>query len=150
MRRHWNYALYLMRHKWYVWQECRKVGAPLWNALIHDGSKFLPDEWLPFARCYYAPDGRSRFQPDGPFAVAQMRHRQRNKHHWQAWVYIDDCGAVEALPIPEAFRREMIADWRAAARSSGKTDLLGWYRGCRETMILHSETRSWIDRELGY
>lgn len=150
MRRHLAALRYLVRHKWYVWLECRKLAVPLWIALLHDWDKLLPDEWFPYARTLYAPDGTFRPQPNPGFDQAKMTHQHRNKHHWQFWVYIGDCGEITCLPIPDVFRREMLADWRGAAKSMGKPDLLGWYADCRETMRFHPETRAWIEQQLGY
>jgi hypothetical protein len=82
-----------------------------------------------------------------PIAV---EHHRRNKHHWEYWVDISDCGEIDALPIPDVYRREMLADWRGAGKSMGKPDLLGWYTKCRATMIFHPETRSWLEDQLGY
>jgi hypothetical protein len=50
---HWRYAKYVARHKWYVFRECLRLGVPLHQALLHDWSKFLPGEWLPYARYFY-------------------------------------------------------------------------------------------------
>ena len=79
-----------------------------------------------------------------------MIHQRRNKHHWQFWVYINDCGEIECLLIPDVYRRELLADWRGAAISMGKPDILGWYASCHATMLFHPETRAWLEEQLGY
>ena len=53
--RHLNYLKYVLRHKWFVLLASIRIGAPLWGAIIHDLSKFRPSEWIPYARCFYAP-----------------------------------------------------------------------------------------------
>jgi hypothetical protein len=141
---------YLLRHKWYVLVECRKLRVPLWIAILHDWDKLLPDEWFPYARAMYAPDGTRRNDITPAFIYAKMTHIRRNKHHWQYYVFVDDCGEIECLPIPDVYRREMLADWRGAAISMGKPDLLGWYTECRDTMLFHPETRAWLEAQLGY
>ncbi len=53
MKKHWLYGKYLARHKWFVLQAGRKTGAPLFCLLIHDWSKFLPNEWNAYATKFY-------------------------------------------------------------------------------------------------
>ena len=150
MRRHLANLRYLLRHKWYVFIECRKLGVPLWIAILHDWDKLLPGVWFPYARSFFAPNGTFRVDISPAYTQAKMRHNRRNKHHWQFWIYIDDCGEIECFPIPDVYRREMLADWRGAAISAGKPDLLRWYTSCRDTMHFHPETRDWLEQQLGY
>jgi SAM-dependent methyltransferase len=150
MRRHLYYVVYQLRHKWFVFRECLRIGVPLWIALAHDWTKFLPDEWLPNARAHYKPDGSRQYMPDAAYSRARLLHHNRNKHHYQFWVLTWENGTRECLPMPDAFRREMLADWRGAARSVNKPDLLGWYTENRDNFLLHPETRAWLESELGY
>ena len=147
MRHHLIALRYWLLHKRYVFVECRALKVPLWIALTHDWDKLLPTLWFPYVRMRTAAD-----KPDAEmaFRLARMKHHRRNKHHWEYWVDISDCGEIEALPMPDVYRREMLADWRGAGKSMGKPDLLGWYSECRSTMIFHPETRSWLDAQLGY
>ena len=151
MKRHWQYFRYVMRHKLYVFQECRKIGVPILMAILHDWDKFLPDEWIPYAECFYAPDGTKQYKESAAFTSAWNLHQKRNKHHWQFWLITWDRGETEALPMPDVFRREMLADWRGAGRAiNGKDDTIGWYTKQRDKMILHPDTRAWIESQLGY
>lgn len=152
MKRHWSYLKYVLRHKWYVFQECLKLGVPLWIAILHDWDKFLPDEWLPYARCFYAPDGSKQYQEDASFTVAWNLHQKRNKHHWQWWVIMFDRGEFETIAIPDVYRREMLADWRGAGKAimGIKADTRAWYSTNKDKMKLHPETRSWIEEQLGF
>lgn len=90
MRRHWQYLKYVLRHKWFVFRACLQLGVPLWIAIVHDWDKFLPDEWLPYARTFYAPDGTKQYQESVDFARAWMKHQHRNPHHWQYWCSVDN------------------------------------------------------------
>jgi len=55
-----------------------------------------------------------------------------------------------ALPMPDKARREMLADWRGAGRAiTGKDNTPEWYRDNKDKMILHPDTREWIERALG-
>jgi hypothetical protein len=98
MRRHLAYLQYVLRHKWYVLNAGWSLGIPL-LALLHDNSKFLRDEWGPYARHFYNPDGskRTHLQKDGfytddpgdaAFERAWLTHIRRNKHHPQYWVTV--------------------------------------------------------------
>lgn len=53
MRKHWQYLKYIIRHKWYVFLACRKLKVPLWQSIIHDWSKFLPNEWFAFVHYFH-------------------------------------------------------------------------------------------------
>ncbi len=148
--RHRAYGRYVLRHKWFVLLECARLDLPLWRALIHDWDKFLPDEWFAYAKTFWTEDGEAQYAPSDAFTRAWNLHQKRNKHHWQFWLITWDHGGTEALPMPDVFRREMLADWRGAGRALGKPDTLAWYTANRDKMILHDETRQWIDDQLGY
>lgn len=148
MRRHLKYLSYVLRHKWFVLVECLRLGVPVWVALLHDWTKFLPGEWFPYARTFYAPDGTSQYVESRAFTVAWNHHQKRNRHHWQYWMITWDRGETECLPMPDICRREMLADWRGAGRALGKSDTAGWYMANRGKMKLHPETRAWIEEQL--
>ncbi|RMG93170.1 MAG: hypothetical protein D6706_15880 [Chloroflexi bacterium] len=160
--KHWKYLQYVLRHKWYVFVECRKLGLPLWVGLLHDWSKFLPDEWIPYANYFYGSEvGISRgrdetgyYKPgesgDDAFDLAWLKHQHRNPHHWQYWVLIQDDEDTRVLPMPDRYRKEMLADWRGAGRAQGsKISTKEWYLKHRDKMILHPDTRHWIESQLG-
>jgi hypothetical protein len=52
------------------------------------------------------------------------------------------------FPMPEDARREMLADWMGAGRALGFTDTKGWYERNKGNMLLHPETRAWVERTL--
>ena len=53
-----------------------------------------------------------------------------------------------ALPMPDRYRREMLADWLGAGRAYGNPDTAGWYQDHKDGILLHPETRAWVEREL--
>lgn len=196
---HLRYARYVLRHKWFVWREGRKLGLGVWQLLIHDWSKFLPSEWLPYARYFYGKPGEAGRQE---FDLAWLLHQKRNPHHWQFWVLLEDnpekewtvqanqpefgpywlayrneplarfetpsgedtsdaayrlVGIAEAalargepavLPMPDRYRREMLADWRGAGLAQGNPNTERWYLAKRKLLRLHPETRRWIEQQL--
>lgn len=163
MRRHLAYLKYVLRHKWYVLLAGLKLGVPLWMLIFHDWDKFLPDEWFPYARYFYLPDGRSRYEAakengyykptttdDESFDFAWLLHQKRNKHHWQWWMLPEDNGGMKILPMPDLYRREMLADWRGAGKAQGYGDNTHqWYLSNKEKMSLHPDTQRWIEEQLG-
>jgi len=98
-----RYLWQLLRHKWFVFVESCKLGIPLLG-IIHDWSKFLPSEFIPYARYFYgnykdareiwkflpAYGGPTKEDVDAAFDVAWNLHQKRNKHHWQWWILMND------------------------------------------------------------
>jgi len=156
IRRHLSYLSYVVRHKWYVFVAACKLGIP-WRGLVHDLSKFRPDEWFPYARFFYEEDGSRKqrrnstgyYKPtdtgDTAFDFAWLLHQKRNQHHWQWWVLPEDEGGVKVMPMSSEAAREMVADWRGAGRAQGKPDTLAWYQANKDKMQLHPVTREYVE-----
>jgi hypothetical protein len=109
MKAHWKYLKYVLRHKWFVFLECLKLGVPLWIAITHDWDKFMPDEWFAFVNHFYGEKIR-----DGNWSVTDLKtgqsipkmidppdvqeawdqalnlHYNRNRHHWQFYLFRPD------------------------------------------------------------
>lgn len=156
---HLQYARYVIRHKYFVMQEGIKLGVSLYQLIIHDWHKMTPGEWFPYVETFYGEKPSPRRKDGGydpnavsdAFDLAWLRHQKRGKHHWQYWCLPKDDGTLKVLAMPDKYRREMLADWRGAGRAiSGSDDCLGWYDVNRDKMCLHSETRAWIERQLGW
>lgn len=147
---HLQYLKYLIRHKWFVLVECYHSGAP-WLGVIHDLSKFSPSEWHPYVLSFY---GRWKYSERptwlvDAFDVAWLHHQKHNKHHWQYWILVQDEDEDKILPIPDKYRREMLADWRGASRAiTNKDDTKDWYLNNRHKIKLHPETQAWIESQL--
>ncbi len=80
------YLRYVLRHKWYVWQEGRRLRVPVLMLLVHDWTKFLPVEWTAYVNAFYAKDGSGHYKPDPSFFLAWNHHQKYNRHHWQHWL----------------------------------------------------------------
>jgi hypothetical protein len=148
LKAHFRYLVYILHHKWVVLLEGMKLNVPLWRLIIHDWTKFLPDEWFGYVRGYYAPDGTSRHKPSLESDRARLLHHRRNPHHWEYWVLVRENGKIDPLPMPEVLRREMLADWRGADRALRRGDLVEWYYQNRENIRLNVETRFWLEEHL--
>jgi len=151
-----KYLWVVLRHKWFVFHECCKLGIP-WLGIIHDLSKFLPSEFVPYARYFYGPWAKDEQKPkmvQYRFDVAWLHHQHRNRHHWQRWMMTLDSARKGAkhfpMPMPDRYRREMLADWRGAGRAYGNANTPGWYAEHRMEISLHPATREWVDAQLGY
>jgi hypothetical protein len=140
---HRRYLVYIARHKWFVLLAGLRVSVPLWRLLVHDWSKFSPAEWLPYARYFYGYErGKQPPVAKSAFDRAWLHHQHLNPHHHQHWVLREDSGATKALPMPEHYVREMVADWMGAGRAiTGRWEVHSWYAKNAEKMVLHPGTR---------
>lgn len=165
---HVKYLRYVVLHKWYVFLECLKYGL-LWRGLVHDLSKFSLDEWLPYAYYFYGDEKKKNQEwfmltakygvfeatPYGEhyedkFNIAWNHHQKRNDHHWQYWLLTEDSGRELVMPMSDAARREMLADWRGAGKAiTGRDNTAEWYLENMGTIKLREETRQWVENELG-
>lgn len=150
MKRYASYLKAVLRHKWFVFFECIRLGVPLWAALIHDWDKFLPGTFISYAKSFYDPVGAKRYSPDPAFNLVWNFHQKINKHHWQYWVLIMDKGDIVPLPMPDRHRREMLADWIGAGKAYGNPNTRAWYLERREMFKKYfaPETLEWFDQQL--
>lgn len=146
MKRHISYLKYIIRHKWYVFKACVKLGVPF-RGITHDLSKFRPCEWFAYAKTFYAEDGTGRFMWSGDFDFAWLMHQKVNKHHWQYWLLLNDDGRFTSFEIPEPIVREMVADWSGAGEAiKGESNPTEWYYENRSKIILHEKTRKLVEK----
>jgi hypothetical protein len=159
--KHLRYLRYVVLHRWFVTVECFRRGL-YWRGLVHDLSKFLASEWFAYAEHFHGRyacqwrDATGYYKPtttgDEAFDLAWCFHQNRNDHHWQWWVTIEDgSGAAIPLPMSRAARLEMVCDWVGASRAQGHGGLFGpagvgaWYAKHRGKIFLHPETREWVE-----
>jgi len=165
--KHFRYLWYVLRHKWYCFLECCKLGMPL-VGITHDLSKFRPSEWFGYVEKFYGDkekQNRRQFDlasdygglhemipwgllPDDQFKLAWLHHQRRNPHHWQYWVYRKDEGEVFPVPMPRRYLKEMVADWRAMGRTFDGA--AAWYEKNRDKILLREEDRAVVEEMIGY
>jgi len=200
-----QYLSYVLRHKWYVFWECLKLGIP-WRGLVHDLSKFRRDEWKPYVDYFHRRKvypvratntgyKRPDYTGDMAFERAWFLHCSRHDHHWEWWLrtapktlwsigsydqtkpdviqhpeygdfWLDRAyygeehrrlmaleaalkSGVEPMPMSDKACREMLADWRGAGKAQGHPHTKVWYEQNRDKLILHPDTRAWIEEQLG-
>ena len=138
MSKHLKYAWYLIQHKFWVIVYGVKLKVSCGRIIFHDMSKFLPDEWFPYANHFYG-SGDSRFE------IAWLKHFIRNDHHWDHWCYYyASKDAAESFPMSESAVREMIADWMSVGKIKGN-NVIDWYEQNRGRMNLHRDTRTLVE-----
>ena len=156
INKHGRYLWYVLRHKWYVLCESWRMGI-VRQGLMHDWDKLSWRQWGPRADSLER-GGRHLQDDNGYFAsgkipnelgLAWLRHWHGSPHHWQWWVMVLDDGQTKVLPMTDRYRREMLADWLAVSRTADRLDMLPWYEKHRDRMLLHPETREWVERQLG-
>jgi hypothetical protein len=150
--KHFHYARYVALHKYYVFVGCRRLGVGMVQSLIHDWSKLLPVEWIPYTNHFYgaAPIQRDATgyydasKQDEAFVYAWLHHQHLNKHHWQHWMLKQDDGSYRLLEMPERYVREMVGDWFGAGMTqsiiekwSHKPNPKKWYERNRDKIKLH-------------
>jgi hypothetical protein len=129
----------ILKHKAYVFRAGRWTGAPMWNLIIHDWSKFTPSELPYYAARFHSPNWNA-----DEFAKAWQHHLANNPHHWESW---------KGTLMPEPYVREMIADWFGASRAySGawpkSEDEWEWLNQNYHRMNLHPTTMRLIETVL--
>jgi hypothetical protein len=136
----------LFVHKALVFREGRKLGVPLGQLLAHDLSKLSRGEYIPSVRFKYAPQPLSA-EDEAACDAGRELHWRRNGHHPEHWLGSGAGGQPRPIEMPDRFRREMLADWRAVGRMK-RLRTRPWYEGSFDASILHPATRAWIEQEI--
>ena len=141
-----KYIWLTVKHKWFVLLAGLKTKAPLWRLVIHDWSKFTPSEAPHYGRQFFGAGD----DPLG-FSRAWNHHQKTNPHHLEYWVMASghERGGFpdgSALPMPEHFVREMVADWLGACRAyegawPSSFETWAWWQKNFARLNLHPETR---------
>lgn len=126
---------------------------------LHDQSKFRPDEYDAYDNYFYN-GGYSTKEGKAAFERAFMHHKNRNPHHWQYWILIDDDGIPNprALEMDDVYILEMICDWwsfswrkfldNGAKDIKDLYEIYNWYDDHKKTMILGEETKEKVEKLL--
>lgn len=146
MGKAWRHLKTICKHKAVVFHECKACGIT-WQGIVHDLSKFSPQEFLPSAR--YFQGNRSPIEAE-KYSDAWLHHKGHNKHHWEYWCdYNDDTGEVFPHRIPEKYVIEMVCDWIGAGKVYSKENWtqeepLNYYWKVRAGRHFHKETEELV------
>ncbi len=146
MRKHWRYFKFTMRHKWYVFVECCKLGIP-WRGIKHDMGKLRPKAFFAYSKRFAAGNDYAAIN-DLSYHHVFASHLRRSEHHWQHWCYVRNSGEIKYLPMPDGARKEFLADLRGSSRYYG-TDVVEWYQNHQDEIHVHVLTRNWLEIQLG-
>ena len=164
-KKHWQYLGYILRHKYFVFIECCRIGmnqrdflALAWRGIWHDWTKLLPSEWYAYVEHFYG-EWKDYLNPKedflcprailNDFDTAWMNHIHRSQHHWQHWILYKDNGSIEVRDMPKRCVLEMVADWHGAGMAiTGKKNTLIWYKKSKDKMTLSKNTRELVERLL--
>ena len=115
-----------------------------WLLEWHDSTKYGPDEYGAYEAYFYGE------RDEESFNFAWLHHINRNRHHWQYWLLVnDDHGKMVPLEMPKVYALEMIADWWSFSWRSGKLDeIFAWYDEHKDGIILHDKTRAFVESTL--
>jgi hypothetical protein len=149
MKKYLRHFTTITRHKWYVMRACFKCGLYL-QGILHDLSKYSITEFTASAK-YFQGD-KSPIDAEkiaNGYSLAWQNHKAKNKHHWQYWTDFEK-GELIVIEMPPKYLAEMLCDWVGAGKAYNKSawtidTFKGWYKSHRDTMMLHTLTRAYID-----
>lgn len=130
---------------------------------MHDISKFSPSEFIRYANFFFNPDGtRRKGLPTSAnkcsgddLDYGWLFHQNRNKHHWQFWILINDEEEPKVLDMPEVYIKEMICDWKGAGKAQGTNPDGSWeevatyYLKNKDKVIFSQNTNDLFTKILG-
>lgn len=104
-----KYLKYVLEHKKNVFIECWKDGLYI-HALLHDNSKLLPSEFIPYANFFMSTNREKNYKQSDElnidFLNGWVKHQKRNKHHWNYWVCINRKNEIIPIPMPEKYIKQ--------------------------------------------
>lgn len=157
-----SYLIYVLEHKRNVFKVCWNKGLYL-HAFTHDLSKFLPSEFMIYAKNFYGEKdckycnkylecdynqiglGSGNWAKECKdykykgFDKAWNEHYKKNKHHWQYW---------ENKKIPIKYIKQMICDWEAMSLKFGGS-CQEYYMKNYDKIKINLESRCLLEFELG-
>ena len=113
------------------------------NLENHDLSKFSVDEVYGYANYSFGEDENTPEQKQN-FRLSWMHHKRQNSHHPEFWLDTNQKGKVTAMPMPDIYIAEMLADWCGASKIYG-TPMKKWLDENFESILFHSQTREKVE-----
>ena len=142
-----KYFVRVINHKIKVAKGCFNQGL-YFQGIVHDLSKSLPDEYIPYAYKFKWPVEKTDKEKElieRNFRVARDKHFSRNLHHWKYWV-IDEYQNL-AFEMPGKYIKEMICDWESVGEVKGDS-AKEFYERDKNKMVLHPNTRKVLEEIL--
>ena len=151
LKRNYDYAKYLGKHKFYVAKAGLQLDIPPMTLAVHDWAKFTPTEFPVYRDWFYSNKGmkgdRSLFKP---FREAVQHHYDKASfgHHYYK------SGTPSEL-VPYEYKLETLADWYSVMASNWQgpgsvPTFKEWYKQNRDRLPLDPLVRSIADQKLIY
>lgn len=148
----WKHFKTITHHKLMVMKGCFFVGL-YWQGLVHDLSKYMPDEFTVGAKYYQgtqSPNNAERREKG--FSSAWLHHKGRNKHHYEYWMDYsarDGRGIVPAR-MPDRYVIEMFIDRVAASKNYNRSNYtddmpLKYYLSGDAGRYMHADTKKKLE-----
>ena len=144
----------ITKHKIKVGRLCFRIGLYK-QGLLHDMSKYTPSEFLTGAKYYTGIKSPNSVERDEKgYSIAWLKHKGRNKHHWEFWVDFTRNGCSPAI-MPKRYVLEMFCD-RVGASMTYQGEKyrdsfpLAYYQRGKHTYIMHPQTRAFLEELLEY
>lgn len=140
------------KHKWYVFNACRKSGI-IWRGVKHDLSKLSPTEFFSSAKFFSGVKSPiAKEKETYGYSKAWSHHKGRNTHHWEYWVDWTH-GSLYCMKMPITDVKELLCDWIGAGKAYNKEkwsaeEAPNYYYDRRDHMLFHNETRELIEEAL--
>lgn len=141
----------VLKHKKLVFENCCRAGL-YWQGIVHDLSKFSPEEFLVSCRLYQgtrSPNEAEREEKG--YSSAWMHHKGRNKHHFEYWTDYDPVSKkMSPVLMPVKYVCEMFCDRVAASKVymgenyTDRSPLDYFYRGSARR-IIHPDTSDLLE-----
>lgn len=117
MANRWKHFKTVMRHKRYVFRECRHCGIG-WQGFIHDLSKFSLVEFNSSAQYFQGTRSPIKAEKiEKGYSYAWQHHMGHNPHHWQYWLDYASDGHIITVKMPYKYVVEMVCDWIGAGKA---------------------------------
>ncbi len=112
-----NHFITITKHRHAVIRHCLKAGI-LWRGLLHDLSKYSPQEFGAGARFYKGTRSPNEAERETfGYSAAWLHHKGRNRHHFEYWTdYDPKTKRVGPVKMPLVFVKEMFCDRLAASK----------------------------------
>lgn len=112
----------------------------------HDKSKSDLDEYKAYDDYFNGKD--QSFKAKQEYERAWLNHQNKNPHHWQYWVLVnDDPEEGEILiDMPYNYIMEMVCDWWSFSFKQNKLDeIFNWYNNHKKYMKLSPNTSRQVE-----
>lgn len=155
LRNIWGHFYTITAHKFRVMEGCFRVGLYK-QGLLHDLSKYSPEEFIPGAIYYQGTRSPNAAEREARgFSKAWLHHKGRNKHHYEYWIDFttDAAKGMVGNKMPLRYVIEMMMDRIAASKTylgGNYTDAAPWgyYVRVKSYMIIAPETDRLLRRLL--